>query len=88
MNRVIDYRTKEEELFYIYPYSDEFVPKDIKNEIFPMETFDKTEKRVVQIGELQSGSDGFLEALFFIDGKLVKLKRYPDDKKIYVSIFS
>lgn len=44
--------------------------------------------KVEKVGELQLGSDGFLEAMFFLNGKLVKLKLTPGNglsgDKVYI----
>jgi len=40
--------------------------------------------KVEKVGELQLGSDGFLETMFFLEGKLVKLKMLPTDGKVFI----
>lgn len=46
--------------------------------------------KIEKVGELQLGTDGFLEAMFFLNGKLFKLKMTPrtgpSDDRAYVEL--
>lgn len=76
--KVMDYRKKNENLFFGKPLWDGWIPDGVTNEILPIYKGNK------MVGEIQIGSDGFIEAMFFIKGGLAKIKRNPEDKKLYI----
>ena len=57
------------------------VPKDGNNELMDLEYKGEI------IGDVEIGSDGFLEIMFILDGKIFKLKRLPDNKSVVMGIF-
>jgi hypothetical protein len=80
--KVIDYRKQKETLFFGQPLWDGWIPDGVTNEVIPI--ISMRDDKETTVGEIQIGSDGFIEAMFFIKGGLAKIKRFPKEKKLYI----
>jgi len=77
--KVKDYRL--EFMFFGKPLWEGWIPNGVVNEILPIYEDATNEK---MLGEIQIGSDGFIEAMFYMGDKLVKIKRLPGDKRLFI----
>ena len=60
-----------------------FGPDGVVNEIVPVKGGDSNQV----VGDIEIGSDGFVEAMFIVDGKFVKLKRMPKNARAVLSVW-